>query len=195
MPDIKHFDPQDALERAGRAFWQHGGGASVQTLTAATGLNRSSLYATFGSKQQLYLAALRHYIRTNSHPAFTALSEDGRGLPALRDFFEGLIAVRCTGPRAGWGCMVVNAQAGAENEDPEVRGVLDEHHEEMCAALRTALQAAREKGQLSSGTDVRDTAESLALLAYGVNVRSRSGASRDRLRRTVAHALDALAAA
>ncbi|GEB50137.1 MULTISPECIES: TetR/AcrR family transcriptional regulator [Streptomyces] len=193
MPDVKHFDPQEALERAERVFWQHGSAAaSVQVLTAATGLNRSSLYATFGSKQELYLAALRHYIGTTSHPAFRALAEDERGLPAVRDFFDGLITLRCTGPYAGWGCMVVNAQAGTENADPQVRAVLAEHHTQLCAAFRTALETARAQGQLSPDLPLAETAESLALLAYGVNLHSRSGATADTLRRTTAHTLDTL---
>ncbi|MFK4065731.1 TetR/AcrR family transcriptional regulator [Streptomyces sp. NPDC029674] len=186
MPDIKHFDPDEALDRVVRLFWQHGAATtSIQAVATATGLNRSSLYATFGGKRELYVAALRRYLRDHSHRAFRSIAEDGRGLPGVRDFFEALIELRCEGPYAGWGCMVVNAHAGVERTDPEVRALLDDHHEGLRDAMRAALEAARRAGQLGPGVSVEDSAEALVLLAYGVNLRSRAGADAAVLRRTV----------
>ncbi|AXK32302.1 TetR/AcrR family transcriptional regulator [Streptomyces armeniacus] len=190
MPDIKHFDPEAALERVERLFWQQGEAAtSIQDVATATGLNRSSLYGTFGAKHELYIASLRRYLQRRAEPAIRALAEDPRGLPAVRDFFTGLIEVRCTGEFAGWGCMVVNAHAGEERGDPTVRGLLDEHHGKLRDGLRAALETAREQGQLSAGTSVEGVADVLALLAYGVNLRSRAGADAEALQRTVTAAL------
>ena len=51
MPDIKHFDPEVALEQVEHLFWQHGAATtSIQAVASATGLNRSSLYATLDRK-------------------------------------------------------------------------------------------------------------------------------------------------
>ncbi|MCK7627593.1 TetR/AcrR family transcriptional regulator [Streptomyces sp. RS10V-4] len=186
MPDYKHFDPDNALERAERLFWQHGAAkASIQAVTVATGLNRSSLYATFGGKRELYLAALRRYVRHRARPAQGRLTEDGRGLPAIRDFFTALITARCSGEHAGWGCMLVNAHADADHTDPEIRALLDDHHRQLRDALHAALETAREQGQLPPGLATEATAETLVLLAYGVNVRSRTGADADSLLGTV----------
>ena len=193
MADIKHFDPDEALDRVVRLFWERGAATtSIQAVASATGLNRSSLYATFGGKRELYLAALRRYLRDHSHRAFSFVAEDGRGLPVIREFFAGLVELRCTGPYAGWGCMAVNAHAGGERDDPEVRALLDDHHERLRGAMRTALAVARSEGELSPATDVDTAAEILALLAYGVNLRSRAGADAQELRRTVDAALAAL---
>lgn len=187
MPDVKHFDPEVALERAERLFWRDGTAtASIQTVADATGLNRSSLYATFGGKQDLYRTALRRYLRERAQPALERLSGDERGLPAIRDFFDGLIDLRCTGEYAGWGCMIVNAQVGPENDDPEVKALLDEHHEQFCESLHSALDTAARRGQLATAVATTATAEALALLAYGVNVRSRAGADAAALRAMVA---------
>ncbi|WP_171163066.1 TetR/AcrR family transcriptional regulator [Streptomyces sp. I05A-00742] len=186
MPDIKHFDPDSALERAERLFWQHGAAkASIQEVTVATGLSRSSLYATFGGKRELYLAALRRYVRHRAWPAQRRLAEDGRGLPAIQEFFSALIAARCSGEHAGWGCMLVNAHADADCDDPEIRDLLDAHHRQLRDAMHTALETARERGQLPPGLSVAATAEALVLLAYGVNVRSRTGVDADSLLGTV----------
>jgi TetR/AcrR family transcriptional regulator, transcriptional repressor for nem operon len=195
MPDIKHFDPDAALATVVRLFWRQGvASTGIQDVVTATGLNRSSLYATFGGKQELYRAALRRYVEQWSQPAFRSLAEDGRGLPAVAEFFGGLIAVRCSGEYARWGCMVANAHAGAEHTDPDVRALLDRHHQKLRDAMHTALTAAGAQGQLAPGTDPGAAADVLALLAYGVNLRSRAGADAQALEATVATALDALGA-
>ncbi|MEU6148105.1 TetR/AcrR family transcriptional regulator [Streptomyces sp. NPDC047081] len=190
MPDVKHFDPDTALESVVRLFWRQGMAATgIQDVVTATGLNRSSLYATFGGKQELYRAALRRYLEQRSQPVFRSLAEDGRGLPAVADFFARLIKARCSGEHARWGCMVSNAHAGAENGDPEVGALLDRHHRELRDALCAALVTAQGRGQLSAGTDPEAAAELLALLAYGVNLRSRAGADAEALHATVNAAL------
>ncbi|MFI1205780.1 TetR/AcrR family transcriptional regulator [Streptomyces sp. NPDC020883] len=165
---------------------------SIQAVTVTTGLNRSSLYATFGGKRELYLAVLRRYVRHRARPAQGRLTEDGRGLPAIRDFFTALITARCSGEHAGWGCMLVNAHVDADHTDPEIRALLDEHHRQLRDALHAALETAREQGQLSPGLAGEATAETLVLLAYGVNVRSRTGADADSLLDTVTATLGLL---
>ncbi|MFD0688035.1 TetR/AcrR family transcriptional regulator [Actinomadura fibrosa] len=190
MPDVKHFDPDAVLEDVVRLFWRQGAAATgVQDVVDATGLSRSSLYATFGGKRELYRAALRRYVEQRSGPAFQRLAEDRRGLPAIADFFAGLVRARCSGEFARWGCMVSNAHAAGENADPQVRAVLDEHHERLRDAMLAALTAADAHGQLAPGVDAHATAELLALLAYGVNLRSRAGADAGALTRTVDAAL------
>jgi TetR/AcrR family transcriptional repressor of nem operon len=62
MPWEKQFNKDEALDEALKAFWAHGYEAtSMQDLVDCTGVNRGSLYATFGDKRELFLAALRMY--------------------------------------------------------------------------------------------------------------------------------------
>ncbi|MBO0803466.1 MAG: TetR/AcrR family transcriptional regulator [Nocardiopsaceae bacterium] len=190
MPDIKHFDPDTALVQVEELFWRDSADAtSIQAVAAATGLNRSSLYATFGGKRDLYLAALRRYLRARAEPALRQLADDDRGLPAIREFFAELITIRCTGAYSGWGCMIVNAHVGGEREDTEVRALLNQHHRHLRDALQAALDTARRHGQLADGTATDAAADVLTLLAYGVNLRSRAGEDAAALRQTVAAAL------
>ncbi|CAL9506847.1 hypothetical protein SUDANB95_03528 [Actinosynnema sp. ALI-1.44] len=216
MPDVKHFDPEAALDAVVRLFWRRGVATTgIQDVVDATGLNRSSLYATFGGKQELYRAALERYVRERSNLA--PLEDDDRGLPAITDFFHRLVDARCTGEHAGWGCMISNAHAGAENDDPRVRAVLDRQHERLHNALLNALRTAHRQGQLgpAAGPDAGDTAAGdtaggsntadpraadlgsaasvLALLAHAVNLRSRAGADARQLRDTVDAAIAMIA--
>lgn len=196
MPDIKHFDPDAALDTVIRLFWRQGVAATgIQDIVNATGLNRSSLYATFGGKTELHRAALERYAESRTRPALDRLKEDQRGLPAVADFFTRLIETRCSGEYAQWGCMVSNAHAGAENGNPDVRSILDRQHDRLRDALHGALLAAQERGQLALGSDPAAAAEVLALLAHGVNLRSRAGADARRLKKTVTSALDAIGGA
>jgi AcrR family transcriptional regulator len=177
MPDIKHFDPDAVLEQVVRLFWERGAEATgIAEVVAATGVSRSSLYATFGGKERLQAAALRRYLERQSRPVFDALAADERGLPAIAGFFERLVAARCTGEHARWGCLVTNTHTGATREIPEIGQVLAAHHTALRGAMSAALQTARERGHLRPGLAVETAAESLALLAYGVNLRSRAGA-------------------
>ncbi|WP_418958297.1 TetR/AcrR family transcriptional regulator [Streptomyces tritici] len=195
MPDIKHFDPDAALETAMRLFWRRGAAATgIQDVVTATGLNRSSLYATFGGKQQLYLSALRRYAEQRAEAAFRPLAEDERGLPAVEEFFDALVELRCTGDYAGWGCMLTNAVAAGETGDPEVAAVTDGQYRSLTEALEQALRTANRLGDLAPApaADPRAAAEVLGLLAYGVNLRSRAGAPLAELHRTVRTALTAL---
>ncbi|EST18820.1 TetR/AcrR family transcriptional regulator [Streptomyces roseochromogenus] len=193
MPDIKHFDPDATLDTVVRLFWQQGVATTgIQDIVTATGLNRSSLYATFGGKQELYLTALRRYLEQRSQPMFRRLAQDERGLPAIAEFFDGLIEARCSGEYARWGCMVSNAHAGAENGDPDVRAILDRHHQELRDAMYAALVTAEAAGQLAAGAAPGAAADLLALLAYGVNLRSRAGAEAKALLRTVTVALESI---
>ncbi|MEV8440609.1 TetR/AcrR family transcriptional regulator [Actinosynnema sp. NPDC051121] len=194
MPDVKHFDPEAVLGSVEELFWRRGvSSTGVQDIVTATGVNRSSLYATFGGKRELYVAALRRYVDRRSAPVLRRLTEDDRGLPAIADFFHALIRSRCSGEHARWGCMVTNAHAGTENDDPDVRSLLQEHHDALRAAMCAALERARADGGLRPGIAPTTSADVLALLAYGVNLRSRAGASPEALRETVTAVLAPLA--
>ncbi|MFJ6748142.1 MULTISPECIES: TetR/AcrR family transcriptional regulator [unclassified Streptomyces] len=195
MPDIKHFNPDIVLDEVVQVFWRQGMPTTgIQALVTATGVSRSSLYATFGNKEGLFTAALDRYIAQHSTPAFAALSQAPAGLTSIEEFFAGLIGIRCSGAVAGWGCMVTNAHAGPECADPAVRDMLQAHHTTLQAAMRSALATAADLHQLRPATDLDAAAAVLSTLAYGVNLRSRAGADAETLTAAVSAALAPLRA-
>ncbi|MGY6653711.1 TetR/AcrR family transcriptional regulator [Amycolatopsis sp. TRM77291] len=195
MPDVKHFDPDAVLDAAVLLFWRQGvDPTGVQDIVTATGVNRSSLYSTFGGKRNLYVESLRRYVTRRSEPIMRRLAEDIRGLPAITDFFDGLITTRCSGEYARWGCMISNAHANRENDDPDVRAVLNLHHDRLRTAMRTAMEHATAAGQVRQEVSPAAAADMLALLAYGVNLRSRAGAEPGTLKETVSATIALLAA-
>ncbi|BBX60912.1 TetR family transcriptional regulator [Mycobacterium saskatchewanense] len=193
MPDVKHFDVTAALDAAVALFWRNGMAATgIQDITSATGLNRSSLYATFGNKQSLYVSALRRYIDTWATPALRHLTDSDRGLAAVTDFFDALIQLRCESSFAGWGCMITNANAGIEVRDPEIRGFLDRHHRQLRDAMRVALETARRREQVPADADLDAAADMLISLTYALNLRSRSDADAAALREIAARTITSI---
>jgi TetR/AcrR family transcriptional repressor of nem operon len=191
VADVKHFDEAAVLATVELLFWRRGVAATgIQDVVAATGLSRSSLYNAFGGKDGLYVAAVRRYLDQRSRPMFDRLAVDQRGLPAIADFFDRLLRLRCAGEFAGWGCLVSNAHV--EHPPGAVQAILTEHHAALRDAFTSTLKVAQSKKQLCAGVDIDGVAEMLTLLTYAVNLRSRAGASRSQLEPAVRAALAAL---
>ncbi|MPY84793.1 MAG: hypothetical protein GEV00_16065 [Actinophytocola sp.] len=99
---------------------------------------------------------------------------------------------RCSGRRASWGCLATNLHSAAAATSTEVAPILAEHQQRLRDSLTAALTTAREQRQLRDDLPIEDVAEQLALLAQGINLRSRAGADPRALRRATAAALAAI---
>src|ERR1051326_3516607 len=104
MARHKEFDREEALQKAMEVFWERGYEAtSIQDLVEQMGINRQSLYDTFGDKHALYLAALDHYREVEGGKMFKLLERQGSVKKTLRKLFGGV--VECSvggGHRRGW---------------------------------------------------------------------------------------------
>ncbi|MDV6013600.1 TetR/AcrR family transcriptional regulator [Haloechinothrix sp. LS1_15] len=195
MPGTKHFDPDEAIDDVVLLLWRQGWAETgIQDIVDVTGLSRSSLYATFGSKHQLGLAALERYLDRYVAPVFTPLDGGGDGLPSIAAFFGRLITARCWGARARWGCLVTALQATAQGADPEVAAILAAQHERLRGALHAAVRRAAQLGQLRADADIEAMVEHLVMVTHGINVRSRDGAEARALRHAASAALSAMRA-
>ncbi len=88
MPRVESFNRDTVLDGAMQVFWKHGfNGTSMQQLVEATGLNRSSLYNSFGDKMALYQAALKQYAGITQHQLQQAIQQAKNPLEALRNIF------------------------------------------------------------------------------------------------------------
>src|SRR5215208_4537603 len=91
MARHKEFDREEALQRAMEVFWSRGyEAASVGDLVKHMGINRQSLYDTFGDKHTLYLAALDRYREVEGRKLFELLERPGPVKRALRQLFGGV---------------------------------------------------------------------------------------------------------
>lgn len=187
MARTKEFDPDAALQAAMELFWAKGYEAtSVADLVEHLGIGRGSLYATFGDKHQLYLAALRRYQETQP-PFVELLSQPGPVLPAVRALVERYAEeAACDTERRG--CMLVNAATERLPADRQVARVVEAGWDTLETALTAALIRARAQGELSPDKDPRALARFLLVVLQGIRVVGKGEASASRVRDAAAQA-------
>jgi AcrR family transcriptional regulator len=182
------FDPDSALDRAMHVFWAKGyEGASLSDLTRAMRINRPSLYAAFGNKEQLFRKVLDRYM--NGPVAWF-----GKALaaPKARDVVEQIFistARMAENPRIPPGCLLVQGAlaCGSASARKEVAA----HRTAAELALRRRLQRAKRAGDLPKNGDPAELAHYVMTVVRGMAVQSAGGARRGQLRRVAQIALRA----
>src|SRR5437870_11047236 len=182
------FDPDAALERAMHVFWAKGyEGASLSDLTRAMRINRPSLYAAFGNKEQLFRKVLDRYM-----DGPVAYFGKALAAPKGRDVVEEIcLGTDSTGdgPRIQAGCLMV--QGALACGDASVRREVAARRAKAEVALRRRLQRAKRGGDLPKNADPAELAHYVMTVVRGMAVQSAGGASRDQLRRVAQIALRA----
>jgi AcrR family transcriptional regulator len=182
------FDPDAVLDRAMHVFWAKGyEGASLSNLTRAMRINRPSLYAAFGNKEQLFRKVLDRYM---SEP----LAWFGKALtsPKARDVVEQIFlgtARMAENPRAPAGCLLVQGALACGNSSARKEVAARRAAAEV--ALRRRLQRAKREGDFPKNADPVELAHYVVTVARGMAVQSAGGASRDQLHRVAEIALRA----
>ena len=182
------FDPDAAADRAMHVFWAKGyEGASLSDLTQAMRINRPSLYAAFGNKEQLFRKVLDRYMNG-------PLAYFGKALGAAkaRDVVEQIflgVANMASDPRAPAGCLLV--QGALACGDASVRKQAAARRTAADVALRRRFQRAKREGDLPSNADPGELAHYVMTVLHGMAVQGADGASSDQLRRVAQVALRA----
>ncbi|MEV7010170.1 TetR family transcriptional regulator [Streptosporangium sp. NPDC051022] len=192
MARTKEFDPDAALQAALELFWERGYEAtSMSDLVEHLGVGRASLYATFGSKHDLYVKALRRYGENRDPSPVEMLSQPGPALPAVRGLVEFYTedAIR---DRRRRGCMIVNAAGEMLPGDEKVAGIVDANWTALETALTSALIRARAQGELAADRDPRALARFLLVFLQGLRLTSKGTPDAARLRDAAAQALTVL---
>ncbi|MET7443877.1 MULTISPECIES: TetR/AcrR family transcriptional regulator [unclassified Streptomyces] len=191
MAGKKQFDIASALDAAMIQFWRAGyADTSVDDLSRATGLNRSSIYSSLGDKDTLFLRCLERYATRYGDAYDAALScAAGRPLAAVRAFFD-VTLERIADPGLPDGCLVAQTVMAT----PVLSASVAERAREAIGFQHARLRAALKAGRLHD-----EAADSLATHLAAVNqslaVMSRAGTSAERLRAVVDVALAAPARA
>ena len=175
MPWEKRFDVDQTLNRAMEAFWAHGFEAtSMQDLVDATGVNRASLYATYGDKRDLFLAALRKYDSGVRHRLLEELAARELPLGAIAAVFDKFID-QVTRPSGNWGCFLINSALELAPHDQEVADLVNGAQDDIEAFFLAMIRKGQNQGAVSSGLDARELARAglVSLLGLVVMIRSR----------------------
>jgi TetR/AcrR family transcriptional repressor of nem operon len=193
MGRLRRFDVEEALDVALEMFWQQGfDGTPIQALCRAMDLQPGSVYAAFGSKRDLFVAAVRRYIETVSAEAVDLINGAPSGLQGLHEYFAHLVEAMVDGKRR-WGCLITNSLVEFSARDPELAGMFQLHLAHLQTSFAAALARARADGELRPGAGP-ESASMLVAVVQGMNVMAKSRPGRRTLQGVVDAALAGLVA-
>jgi AcrR family transcriptional regulator len=187
----RQFDPDVALRAATMVFWRKGYlGASLDDLTDAMGINRPSLYATFGNKEALFLSCIDLYDAASAELLDAALAA-----PKIDDALDAFFTAGVEGVTSRStpsGCLIACSLVGAAEESDRIKSKLKACMASTDAAVRNRLKQAVKAGELPADTDVAATARMVNCIRHGLALRARAGETRKELARAARAAADAL---
>jgi AcrR family transcriptional regulator len=177
----REFDRDAALEAAMFLFWRKGFAAtSMNDLCEAMGVRSPSLYAAFGSKEELYLEAVARYVDIQGQLVWDGLEEATTARAGVENL---LLAATKNLPKSRTtpaGCMAVLAAVGDEWPAAIARVAKETRHE-MQGRLRARLEAAVANGELPVATDIDSLGRFYLGVFQGMAIQARDGATQAEL--------------
>lgn len=150
-------------------FWSRGyEAASVSDLLGAMGINRGSMYDTFGDKRSLFLGAIDLYLRDVTAPLVEILDAPGSPLENIRATLCRL--VEAAGSKGCRGCLVTNVTVEIAPHDEQVAKAMKSALMATEAAFKRTLDRAAEAGEIDPSTDTRPLARFLVGTMHGLVV-------------------------
>jgi len=173
------FDPDTALRTALELFWERGyEGTSLSDLAQAMGIASASIYACFGSKEELFRQVMMLYGTTSGGPPRRALREQPTARAAIHEMLHA-VADQITRPDAPHYCMLILAAPTGAVENHAVREFLAEGRRGQLGEIRDRLARGVTDGDLTvppAGLDA--IARYYATVVQGLSIQARDGATR-----------------
>lgn len=172
-------------------FWRHGYEAtSLNDLTTVMQIAAPSLYAAFGDKEQLFLAAVDRYRARHGGSTECALQTAVDGRTAIGAMLDAT-ARDLTDPRHPAGCMTILAALSCSNQAARVQAALADYRRASEVAIAARLARARDDGELPADCDIVGLASFYMTVLEGMSIQARDGATLPRLLVVAAAALRA----
>ncbi|MCG7203371.1 TetR/AcrR family transcriptional regulator [Streptomyces arenae] len=185
------FDADAALDRAVEVFWRQGyEGASLSDLTDAMGINRTSMYAAYGNKEELFRRAVARYAEADMAYAREALTRP-TGYAVIAAFLHANVDAITRADRPA-GCLSVQGGLADGGDNGRIAEFLAASRLAGEQALADRLSRAVTEGDLPAGTDPVALARYVMVVSEGNAVHAAAGAGRAALHATVDIALRAV---
>lgn len=187
----RQFNTEEALDKALHVFWEKGyEGASLPDLTEAMGINRPSLYAAFGNKEELFRKALDRYIELKKKHMEEILSEP-TAKKAVQKLLYGIAdGSACT--ESPKGCLLVQGALSCGDEAQAIKQELANRRAATESVLRRRFERSIAEGDLPPTASASDLARYVSAVMQGMAVQSTGGASPEDLRGIADWALKSL---
>ncbi len=190
------YEPDAALASAMEAFWKSGYAATtLDDLTAATGMNRPSLYAAFGDKQHIYAKAYRKYRAKVRDQFLPIVAAQAPVRVVLRRIFEASRDLYLFGPDGPRGCLTVITAASEAIADPEIRGLAIQAIAALDQTFAALFSKAIARGELPASSDADALAKIATATLHNLAIRARVGAPGSELQALIDAAVAAICGA
>lgn len=184
----RQFDRQDVLSQATRLFWANGfRSTSVEDLLNEMGINRGSMYATFGDKRSLFIEAVHHYIKTSVQDLAAMLSRRESAREDLRETMRFVANLDKNKDRTG--CLLTHTAIEIAENDHELSQLVRDGLAASSKQFELAIQRGMDSGEFKNVRSASATAAYILTSCQGLNVLSRAGYSVEYIQNVIDHTL------
>lgn len=191
MPKSVLFDKQKTIRKVTELFWEKGyNGTSMQDLVDVTGLNRSSIYNTYGDKFSLFTEALNYYRNAQNEMLDGIKAKAKSPKEFIHILFNGIWSE--LNSENNKGCFFSNCTAEMANSNDEVHGFLADNQEKMVCIFKDLIEKAQAQGEIKADKDVETLANYLFSSLHGLRITSMINPDRDKIKAVADQVLSAL---
>jgi AcrR family transcriptional regulator len=187
------YEPDVAIGKALDVFRQSGFAAtSLDDLSAATGMNRPSLYGAFGDKRELYIKSYRRYREQARAATVDIFASEGPVRQQLERIYAVALDIYLSGEDGPRGCFTVMTAGSDAVQDPEIRAIVQDALSELDKAFAFCFRRARQTGELPGSADPAVLAQLASATIHSIAIRARARAPRQDLEALVRGAIDVM---
>jgi TetR/AcrR family transcriptional repressor of nem operon len=192
MPRVKQFSEEEVLQKAVEVFWKKGFSAtSMQELVEGMGINRASIYDTFGCKEALFERALKLYREESISRIRAFLFSYHPVQKGMEKLFEKAIDNAHQDPDSK-GCFVVNTTTELSTTDCSLHTVLTNNRLEFEQLFFDYLQEGVARGEIAPDKDIKSVAALIFALYSGLMVLTKVNRNKSELMAAVRAGLQVL---
>ncbi len=185
MARTKEFNKAEILEKAKQLFWKQGFHAtSIQNLVDHLGINRASIYDTFGGKNELYEAAFLAYREENLTFMQQRLSKFDSVKKALKSLFREIIKIAID-DKDRKGCFVINCTTEYLPKHESILVELVSNKGAFQEIISKSLQEGKSKGEIDSKLNIKDTSAYLFSLLSGLQISAKVKSNKTELFKSI----------
>lgn len=192
MARPKSFNQQEVLDKALNLFWEQGYNAtSIQDLVDHLGINRASIYDTWGDKRGLYLETLKAYRKKGAFHFLERLRSNQSSKEIIRNFLKD-VTVEALADTCNKGCFLSNSASELANSDQTVFELFSDNNANMEAVLTELVREGQENGSITNTDAPEALARFILNTAMGLRIMSKGRKSEKSLEEVVNVALSVL---
>ncbi|MFE6075350.1 TetR/AcrR family transcriptional regulator [Paenibacillus sp. NPDC057886] len=179
MARTREFDEVKVLDAAMQLFWEKGYEAtSLSDLTSRMGIQRPSIYSTFGDKKELFETSLRKYTMARAAEMRTRLAGIASVKEAFRTFFAEIADEEYNADRLSRGCFCINTMVELAPHDEKFEILTREHQMYLSIIFQENIERGMRSGELNPSMDAKAVAQALIVSLIGLTVFMKSRPNR-----------------